>query len=35
MTYMYRGKQYIVVATGMGPNSEWMALTLPSSSSAH
>jgi quinoprotein glucose dehydrogenase len=34
MTYMHRGKQYIVVATGMGPNSEWMALTLPSPSSA-
>jgi len=33
MTYMHRGKQYIVVATGMGPNSEWMALTLPSPSS--
>jgi len=35
MTYMHRGKQYIAVATGMGPNSEWMALTLPSPSSAH
>ena len=34
MTYMHRGKQYIVVATGMGPNSEWMALTLPSPASA-
>ena len=34
MTYMHRGKQYIAVATGMGPNSEWMALTLPSPSSA-
>jgi quinoprotein glucose dehydrogenase len=29
MTYMHRGKQYIVVATGMGPNSELIALTLP------
>jgi quinoprotein glucose dehydrogenase len=30
MTYMHGGKQYIVVATGMGPNSELIALHLPS-----
>ncbi|PYR52850.1 MAG: pyrroloquinoline quinone-dependent dehydrogenase [Acidobacteria bacterium] len=29
MTYMHRGKQYIVVATGSGPNSELVALSLP------
>jgi len=29
MTYMYRGKQYLVVATGSGPTSELVALTLP------
>jgi quinoprotein glucose dehydrogenase len=29
MTYAYRGKQYIVVATGSGPNSEIVALSLP------
>ena len=29
MTYMYRGKQYIVVATGSGPNSELVAFSLP------
>ena len=30
MTYLHGGKQYIVVATGMGPNSELIALSLPS-----
>jgi quinoprotein glucose dehydrogenase len=30
MTYLHGGKQYIVVATGSGPNSELIALTLPS-----
>ena len=29
MTYVYRGKQYIVVATGRGPDSELIALALP------
>lgn len=29
MTYVYRGKQYVVVATGAGPNSEIVALSLP------
>jgi quinoprotein glucose dehydrogenase len=29
MTYMHRGKQYIVIATGSGPNSELVALSLP------
>jgi quinoprotein glucose dehydrogenase len=29
MTYMYRGKQYVVVATGSGPTSELIALSLP------
>ena len=29
MTYMHGGKQYIVVATGRGPNSELVALSLP------
>ena len=29
MTYMFRGKQYVVVATGSGPTSELVALTLP------
>jgi quinoprotein glucose dehydrogenase len=29
MTYMFRGKQYIVVATGSGPNSELVAFSLP------
>jgi quinoprotein glucose dehydrogenase len=28
MTYMYRGKQYLVVATGSGPTSELIALSL-------
>jgi quinoprotein glucose dehydrogenase len=32
MTYLHGGKQYIVVATGMGPNSELIALSLPSPS---
>jgi quinoprotein glucose dehydrogenase len=30
MTYMHGGKQYIVVAAGLGPTSELIALTLPS-----
>jgi hypothetical protein len=30
MTYMHGGKQYIVVAAGLGPNSELIALNLPS-----
>ena len=29
MTYMHRGTQYIVVAAGLGPNSELIALRLP------
>jgi quinoprotein glucose dehydrogenase len=29
MTYSHGGKQYIVVATGSGPSSELMALSLP------
>jgi hypothetical protein len=29
MTYSHGGKQYIVVATGSGPASELMALSLP------
>jgi quinoprotein glucose dehydrogenase len=29
MTYMYRGRQYVVVATGSGPTSELIALSLP------
>ena len=29
MTYLHGGKQYIVVAAGMGPNSELIALSLP------
>jgi quinoprotein glucose dehydrogenase len=32
MTYSYRGKQYIAVATGSGPNSEIVALSLPAES---
>lgn len=34
MTYMHGGKQYIVVATGSGPSSELIALTLPSPAGA-
>jgi quinoprotein glucose dehydrogenase len=30
MTYLHRGTQYIVVATGSGPTSELIALRLPS-----
>ncbi len=30
MTYMHGGKQYIVVAAGLGPSSELIALSLPS-----
>jgi quinoprotein glucose dehydrogenase len=30
MTYLHGGKQYIVVATGLGPSSELVALSLPS-----
>ena len=30
MTYRHGGKQYLVVAAGMGPNSELIALNLPS-----
>jgi quinoprotein glucose dehydrogenase len=29
MTYLHQGKQYIVVATGSGPNQELVALSLP------
>ena len=29
MTYSYRGKQYIAVATGSGPNSDIAAFSLP------
>lgn len=29
MTYLHAGKQYLVVATGSGPNSELVALALP------
>ena len=29
MTYLYEGKQYIVVAIGSGPTSELVALSLP------
>jgi quinoprotein glucose dehydrogenase len=29
MTYMYRGTQYVVVATGSGPNAELVAFSLP------
>lgn len=32
MTYLYGGRQYIVVATGGGPNSEVVALGLPTGS---
>ena len=28
MTYMYRGRQYVVIATGSGPTSELIALSL-------
>jgi quinoprotein glucose dehydrogenase len=28
MTYMFRGKQYLVVATGSGPTTELIALSL-------
>jgi glucose dehydrogenase len=33
MTYAYRGKQYIAVATGSGPNAEIVALSLPAAAS--
>ena len=29
MTYMHQGKQYIVFATGDGPNTKLVALKLP------
>jgi quinoprotein glucose dehydrogenase len=32
MTYMHRGKQYIIVATGAGETAEVVALSLPRTS---
>jgi hypothetical protein len=29
MTYLHRGRQFIVAATGSGPNSELVAFSLP------
>jgi quinoprotein glucose dehydrogenase len=33
MTYLHRGRQYIVMATGGGPDAEIVALVLPASGS--
>jgi quinoprotein glucose dehydrogenase len=34
MTFMHKGKQYIVFATGDGANTSLVALTLPAASSS-